>query len=96
MRLRDAGKKEEAKALLLQNGIWCRQNGELLKNPALLRYAEFNREDALNLDALDWGVARKQMRDAQYQNSVGQGLELEKATRRRLPAPAGAQSANPQ
>jgi Ca-activated chloride channel family protein len=88
MRLRDAGRKEEAKALLLSNGVWCRENGELLKNPGLIRYGDLNRDDAINLDKLDWGLARKQMRDAQYQNSVGQGMELEKATRRRLPAAA--------
>ena len=89
LNLRDAGRKEDAKAALLNNFRFLQDNGVQLRDSTLTRFAEINREDAFNLDSLDWGVARKQMKDIQYQNSLSQGKEFDKATKRRVsPAPA--------
>ena len=94
LNLRDAGRKEDAKAVLLNNFRFLQDNGVQLRDSTLTRFAEINREDAFNLDSLDWGVARKQMKDLQYQNSLSQGKEFDKATKRRV-SPAPAQSGQP-
>lgn len=88
--LRDAGRKEEARAVLLGNAVYLRDNADRYAVPSLRVFEEINRQDASNLDTKDWGVARKLMKDVQYSNGQSQGYDFDKAARRRMVPPPAA------
>ena len=71
--LRDAGKIEEARALLTGNGTWLKGQAALWGSEELLRYGAQNDSDAKLLDGKDWYYNRKQMRDTQYKNFKQRG-----------------------
>lgn len=81
--LRDAGRKEEAKDVLLGNALYLSENADKLKDQSLRDFESLNRQDAKNLDDLDWSVARKYMRDTQFNYSQSQGRDIQRANSRR-------------
>ncbi len=68
MELRDQGKVEEAKQVLLSNGLFCEDNGKALGSKDLVQWGAFNTIDADNLDGAAWTRTRKAMRADQYKN----------------------------
>lgn len=88
--LRDAGRSDEAKAVLLGNAAYLRDNGLKYHAQSLRDFEEINRQDARNLDELDWSVARKLMKDVQFNNGQSQGRDIDKAARRRMVMPSTA------
>jgi len=68
--LRDKGKIEDARKLLLANGSYLRENGRAYGAEKLLKQAEKNEEDAGNLDEGNWKHQRKDMRDRQQEASA--------------------------
>jgi Ca-activated chloride channel family protein len=67
MQLRDEGKIEEARKLLLENAAFLEQNAELLNNRWLARDAAQNRDDANSLGDKDWLARRKEMTQQQFE-----------------------------
>ena len=66
--LRDAGKIDEARSVLLANGIRLQAEGERWGSNDLSLYGARNTSDAGKLDKKAWLLNRKQMRDTQYKN----------------------------
>ena len=66
--LRDAGKIEEAKKLLIANGSYLKANGEKYQSGDLLKQGTLNLRNAETLDKAEWKRTRKIMRD--YQSST--------------------------
>ncbi len=66
--LRDAGKIDEARRVLLANGIRLQAEGERWGSNDLSFYGALNTSDAGKLDKKSWLLNRKQMRDTQYKN----------------------------
>jgi Ca-activated chloride channel family protein len=71
--LRDAGKVEEARRVLLGNGIRLEKQAQLWGSKDLRLYGEQNTSDAGKLDEKSWLLNRKQMRDSQYKNHKQRG-----------------------
>lgn len=71
--LRDAGKVEEARRVLLGNGIRLEKQAQLWGSKDLRLYGEKNTSDAGKLDEKSWLLNRKQMRDSQYKNFKQRG-----------------------
>jgi Ca-activated chloride channel family protein len=71
-KLRDEGKVEEAKKLLLFNGKYLQQQAGELQSEELDHYGAENYIDSENLDASSWGSRRKAMRGYQYKNKTQQ------------------------
>lgn len=71
--LRDAGKVEEARRVLLGNGIRLEKQAQLWGSKDLRLYGEQNTSDAGKLDEKSWLLNRKQMRDSQYKNFKQRG-----------------------
>ena len=71
-KLRDEGKVEEAKKLLLFNGKYLQQQAIILESEELEDYGGENYIDSENLDASSWGSRRKAMRGYQYKNKTQQ------------------------
>jgi Ca-activated chloride channel family protein len=69
--LRDKGRVEEAKALLVSNGAYLEKNARMYNSDFLKNYGYLNSVSARNLDAANWGRNRKQMR--YEQQAVQQG-----------------------
>lgn len=65
--LNDAGREDEARDLLLQNGVVLRQQAVQLDMTNLSDYAAENMEDSRNLTGTRWKLRRKVMRDTQYE-----------------------------
>ncbi|MFP4057720.1 MAG: vWA domain-containing protein [Candidatus Brocadiia bacterium] len=66
-RLRDEGKIEQARQLLLENAEFLGRNAAALESEQLRTLQKAQKDDADNLDAENWGEQRKKMRDRQYQ-----------------------------
>jgi Ca-activated chloride channel family protein len=66
MALRDSGKIEDARKLLLDNAQFCLDNATKYKSESLHRYRDSNFSDAQKLDDRDWGMSRKGMARDQY------------------------------
>ena len=71
--LRDAGKIEEARQVLLGNGIRLQAEGQRWGSNDLSLYGARNTSDAGKLDKKSWLLNRKQMRDTQYKNQKQRG-----------------------
>ncbi len=71
--LRDGGKVEEARQLLLDNGAWLTGQASLWSCEELHVYGKFNILNASQLEGDNWGVNRKWMRDEQYKNQKQRG-----------------------
>jgi Ca-activated chloride channel family protein len=67
LQLRDQGKVEDARRVLIQNSAYLRDNAEKLNAPKLHRYGDANETDAKNLDDDRWNRQRKVMRKTQYE-----------------------------
>jgi Ca-activated chloride channel family protein len=63
--LRDQGKIDEARKLLLDNAIYLGDNAAKFQSKDLERLREINRQDADNLAPEKWQQQRKKMRDVQ-------------------------------
>jgi Ca-activated chloride channel family protein len=71
--LRDAGKTEEARQLLLDNSSFLNENAVKYKSESLRSYSTLNSRDATNIDRMgDWPMSRKLMRRDQYQRGQQQ------------------------
>jgi Ca-activated chloride channel family protein len=68
LELRDEGKVEEARKLLLANQLFCEQQGSLWGDQKLVEYGGENESQAANLDPENWGRQRKIMRGQQLEN----------------------------
>jgi Ca-activated chloride channel family protein len=66
--LRDQGKADEARVILVSNGAYLKTNGERYKSKLLIQYSIDNDSDAKNLDEVNWARQRKDMRSYQEQN----------------------------
>lgn len=69
--LRDEGKLEQAKDVLMGNCKYLADNAQQLKSELLQKRAEVNREQSQNLDGKDWDRTRKDMRSGQYNDGRG-------------------------
>ncbi len=67
--LRDEGKLEEAKQLLIMNAGYLQEQAADLESEQLDSYAGENEEDSMNLAPSLWKGRRKRMRDVQYKNT---------------------------
>jgi Ca-activated chloride channel family protein len=65
MRLRDVGKIDEAKGLLMENAQFLKSSADRFNNPHLAEEAMRNEDDASNLDEDSWGKKRKEMESNQ-------------------------------
>jgi Ca-activated chloride channel family protein len=72
VQLRDEGRIEEARALLLENAEELRKGAASLAAPELEAYGQANLEDAANLDDEAWEAQRKRMLESQHENRVQQ------------------------
>jgi len=68
LELRDEGKVEEARRLLLANQLFCEQQGSLWGDQKLVDYGSENESQAANLDPENWRIQRKVMRMQQLEN----------------------------
>lgn len=71
--LRDDGKIEEARKVLLDNGIRLQAEGKRWGSKDLSLYGAQNTSDAGQLDKKNWLLNRKKMRDTQYKNLKQRG-----------------------
>jgi Ca-activated chloride channel family protein len=71
-KLRDEGKQDEARQLLLSNAAYLQQQGDDLDSDLLIDYSTDNGVDAQNLAPAKWNFRRKSMRGRQYKNSSQQ------------------------
>ena len=68
MILRDQGKVEEAKSILLGNSAYCLDVSQKWGDKEIAEYGKNNAIDADNLDGEAWNVTRKAMRADQFKN----------------------------
>jgi Ca-activated chloride channel family protein len=59
MKLRDEGKVEEARTVLMQNSGYLASNASKFRSDKLSRFQEDNDENAKNLDEASWARQRK-------------------------------------
>ncbi|MBU0550713.1 VWA domain-containing protein [Myxococcota bacterium] len=64
--LRDKGKTQEARAMLLQNAVYLEKNADKLKSKSLKSLKKTNMEDADELEGTKWNARRKKMRRVQH------------------------------
>jgi len=69
--LRDEGKIEEARQLLLKNNAYVQTNADQYDSTVLQKIADTNKEDSEKLEDKDWSTRRKMMREIQSK-SIGQ------------------------
>ncbi|MFT4547171.1 MAG: Ca-activated chloride channel family protein [Verrucomicrobiales bacterium] len=90
MKLRDAGKVEEAKKILLLNAAACIQAGTKWGDDEIVQFGTNNRIDATNLDGAAWNATRKAMRADQYKNASqqqrGYNSRVNPETNQKIPA----------
>jgi len=72
VQLRDEGRVEEAKDLLMQNAQRLREDAAKLAAPELEAYGAANEADAKALEKGDWEAQRKKMRSQQHANQTQQ------------------------
>jgi len=65
LEMRDEGRIEEAKSVLIENCDYLRSNADTLGSKKLKIYSAENSYDAENLSERDWGRQRKAMRESQ-------------------------------
>lgn len=94
IQLRDKGRVEEAKKALLDNAAWLGENAARYRSTTLSAFCESNVQDAANVDK-NWAMARKMMKDTNYQQSFSQGKDIEKAVPRKMALPADSASPAP-
>ncbi len=70
MLLRDQGKIEEAKQLLLGNSAYCLDVSKKWGDEEIAEFGANNAIDADNLDGEAWGFTRKAMRADQFKNNA--------------------------
>ncbi|EIJ44061.1 uncharacterized protein containing a von Willebrand factor type A (vWA) domain [Beggiatoa alba B18LD] len=70
--LRDAGKIEEARQVLLDNVQELEKGATLYSAPSLSSLKDKNEQDADNLDEKNWNKQRKLMREEQYKRNTQQ------------------------
>ena len=80
--LRDQGKIEEARQVLLSNGTYLSRENEVLQRPELEKLNDLNTWDSGNIDK-NWEYNRKIMKDTAYSNRQTQGSSVDSAYRRR-------------
>lgn len=68
MALRDQGKVEEAKKLLLSNSLFCEDVSKKWGDEEIKAFGLNNSIDASNLDEANWSKTRKAMRADQFKN----------------------------
>ena len=68
MKLRDEGKVEDAKKILLSNSLFCLEAHSKWNSEELKTFGDNNGFDASNLDGEAWNYTRKAMRNDQYLN----------------------------
>ena len=68
--LRDAGKVEEAKKLLITNGAYLKANGLRYNSLMLMNQSTFNYRNAEELDDAEWKGTRKAMREYQVEQQL--------------------------
>ena len=74
MRLRDQGRVEEARQMLLDNAAFLDRGFEKYDNEWLRKDATANRQDAENLDPENWTKRRKEMQNwSNFQQLQGLG-----------------------
>ena len=69
VRLRDAGRVQEAQEVLKSNSMMLQQSAKKYKSKRLQKQAEENADDMNNLDEKNWNRQRKMMRDSQTKSS---------------------------
>jgi Ca-activated chloride channel family protein len=72
VQLRDEGRVEEARELLLRNARTLRESASKLDAPELEAYGAANEADARALEKDDWEAQRKKMRSLQHANQTQQ------------------------
>ncbi len=72
VQLRDEGRVEEARELLLRNAQTLRESASKLAAPELDAYGAANEADAKALEKGDWDAQRKKMRSLQHANQTQQ------------------------
>jgi Ca-activated chloride channel family protein len=72
VQLRDEGKVEEAKDLLMRNAQTLRESASKLSAPELESYGAANEADARAMEKGDWDTQRKKMRSQQHANQTQQ------------------------
>ncbi len=72
VQLRDEGRVEEAKRLLIENAQKLRESASKLEAPELEAYGAANEADAQALEQGDWEAQRKKMRSLQHANQTQQ------------------------
>ncbi len=72
MKLRDEGKIEEARILLMSNHSFLDRNAVQLKSDSLRRYAESQKDDEKSLEGVDYNRGRKKMVEEQSARSSQQ------------------------
>ncbi|MCG8422810.1 MAG: VWA domain-containing protein [Proteobacteria bacterium] len=70
--LRDQGKVDEAKKVLIDNARSLRQQGKRYRSKRLDNYGKDNFDDAANLDGKSWNKRRKAMRKNQHSMETNQ------------------------
>jgi Ca-activated chloride channel family protein len=71
--LRDQGRIEEARRVLLDNGAYLNSNAGALKSQELADYAKKQEKDAANLDEAVWATQRKEILSEQNSRMGQQG-----------------------
>ncbi len=72
VQLRDEGRVDEARQLLMDNAKQLRESASALAAPELEAYGAANEADAKALDKADWDAQRKKMRSLQHANQTQQ------------------------
>lgn len=73
MKLRDEGKTEQARSLLVQNKDYLSSSALRYNSERLQKYANVNEKDSKNLDEENWARQRKIMKESQFHNKTQQG-----------------------
>jgi len=63
VKLRDLGKVEEARKLLIENAAYLSEKAKKYQSPLLEKLEQANKEDAQRLERRDWDRRRKMIRD---------------------------------
>ena len=72
MKLRDKGKLDQARQVLVKNNEYLKMNAATYKSKKLDAYATENAEAADNLDEKKWNKQRKIMRESQFKRATQQ------------------------
>ena len=70
LELRDKGKIDESRKILVGNADFLNSSAVKYNSPRLKKYAEEQKDDYSNLDEANWSRQRKSMRAGQYKNKM--------------------------